>query len=123
MASGVGRVAGSSLGTAAARMAVRVPPGLTALTRIPSSLSSSARTWVSPSRPNLETAYAPQPFRPPPPPPQPPRHNLQGPRPAGAEHEGRSLAPEGCRHRLPDPLARAGDEGHAPGEQSGHHTP
>ncbi len=56
MSSGVGRVSGSSSGYAAARMSVRVPPGLTLFTRIPWGRSSSARTCVKPSRPNFETA-------------------------------------------------------------------
>jgi len=57
--SGGGSRAGSSSGYACERMVVRVPPGLIALTRIPSARTSSAAKAVSPSIPNLDTAYGP----------------------------------------------------------------
>ena len=55
MSDGVGRVIGSSPGTAAALMSVLVPPGFTELTLMLNSLSSWDNIWVKASIPNFET--------------------------------------------------------------------
>src|SRR5580704_18061113 len=58
---GVGTVFGSSAGYAAARIAVRIRPGLTLFTRMFGSPSSSSASMLrTDSNPVLETAYAPQ---------------------------------------------------------------
>src|SRR3989304_8100615 len=56
ISTGVGNVIGSSPGYALALISVLVPPGFTEFTLTLEELNSSARTWVKPSRPNLEAA-------------------------------------------------------------------